>query len=391
MKRVLLRLDACARASWRRWSSRAAARAWRRRRRRARRSPAATRRRRGQRQPAGQGRRAALRRASPASAATRPTASAASRTGSTWAATARSRRSTTSSAPRASSSGNAPQITQVLEEGGIVSKKPGVINMPSWKGVINDAQANAIAAYILAGFPNTGATYDPDPAEAADIYSAYACIDCHGQVGGTSTPSPAPNPKTADKVVPALRNPDDPVPMSELRSVLMEGSIPDPGTKGVIFMPAWGQILSIDQVNTILPYIADGPMPTPLPAPVAGDAAAARRRGVRRRRAVEPRRRRDDGCPRHPRPGHPPGAAAAGAAHRAGRRRGGPASRPPSCSTSAGRSSSGSRSTSGGSGASRQASRRARGRSWRKRSVSAGAGAKAARAAGLQPTSGSAA
>ncbi len=55
--------------------------------------------------------------------------------------------------------------------------------------------------------------------------------------------------------------------MSELRSVLMEGSIPDPGTKGVIFMPAWGQILSTDQVNAILPYIVDGPKATKLPAP----------------------------------------------------------------------------------------------------------------------------
>ena len=164
----------------------------------------------------------------------------------------------------------APAITQVLMEGGIVSKKPGVINMPSWKGVINDAQANALAAYILAGFPNTGATYDPDPAKAEDIYSVYACIDCHGQVGGKTAPSPAPNPKTADKEVPALRNPDDDVPMSELRSVLMEGSIPDPGTKGVIFMPAWGQILSVDQMNTILPYIADGKLATPLPAPLPG-------------------------------------------------------------------------------------------------------------------------
>jgi mono/diheme cytochrome c family protein len=164
----------------------------------------------------------------------------------------------------------APQITQILAEGGIVSKKPGVINMPSWKGVINDAQANAIAAYILAGFPDTGAAYDPDPATAEDIYSVYACVDCHGQVGGKTAPSPAPNPETEDKIVPALRNPDDAVPLSELRSVLMEGSIPDPGTKGVIFMPAWGQILSIDQMNTILPYIADGPLPTPLPAPVPG-------------------------------------------------------------------------------------------------------------------------
>ena len=123
----------------------------------------------------------------------------------------------------------APQITQILTEGSIVSKKPGVINMPSWKGVINDAQANAIAAYILAGFPNTGATYDPDPAKPEDIYSAYACIDCHGQVGGTSSPSPAPNPKTADKVVPALRNPDDNVPR-ERASLGAHGGL-DPGSR----------------------------------------------------------------------------------------------------------------------------------------------------------------
>jgi mono/diheme cytochrome c family protein len=163
----------------------------------------------------------------------------------------------------------APQITQVLSEGSIVGKKPGVINMPSWNGVINDAQTNALAAYILAGMPDVGAEYDADPAKPADIYSAYACIDCHGQVGGTSSPSPAPNPKTADKAVPALRNPDDDVPASELRSVLMDGSIPDPGTKGVIFMPAWGEILSVDQMNTILPYIVDGPAAKKLPAPPA--------------------------------------------------------------------------------------------------------------------------
>ena len=163
----------------------------------------------------------------------------------------------------------APQITQILSEGSIVSKKPGVINMPSWSGVINDAQANALAAYILAGLPNVGAEYDADPAKPEDIYSAYACIDCHGQVGGNSSPAPAPNPKTADKSVPALRNPDDNVPVSELRSVLMDGSIPDPGTKGVIFMPAWGQILSTDQLNAVLPYIVDGPAAKKLPAPAA--------------------------------------------------------------------------------------------------------------------------
>lgn len=163
----------------------------------------------------------------------------------------------------------APAITQVIMEGSILSKKPGVINMPSWKGVMNDAQANAIAAYILAGFPHTGATYDADPAKASDIYTAYACIYCHGQVGANASPSPAPNPLTADKAVPLLRNPADNITQAEFRATIMDGSIPAPGTKGVVLMPAWGQILSSDQVNAILPYIPDGPAAKKLPAPPA--------------------------------------------------------------------------------------------------------------------------
>jgi mono/diheme cytochrome c family protein len=160
---------------------------------------------------------------------------------------------------------NAPQITQVLMEGAIISKKPGIINMPSWNGVVNDAQASAIAAYILAGFPHTGVAYDANPAKDSDIYSAYACIDCHGQVGGKG----APNPKTADGEVPGLRNPNDTVALAEFKPFIFDGSIPDPGTAGVIFMPAWGQIMSQDQVNTILPYIQDGPKASTLPPPPA--------------------------------------------------------------------------------------------------------------------------
>ena len=164
----------------------------------------------------------------------------------------------------------AVQITQVMTEGSILSHKPGVINMPSWKGVVNDAQASAIAAYILAGFPQvSGVAYDADPASASDIYTAFACISCHGQVGANATPPPAPNPLSPDKAVPLLRNPADDVTIADMRTTLLEGSIPPPGKTGEILMPAWGQLLSTQQIAKILPYIQDGPRGAKLPAPPA--------------------------------------------------------------------------------------------------------------------------
>jgi len=172
---------------------------------------------------------------------------------------------------------NAAQITQVLMEGSIISSKPGVINMPSWKGVMSDAQANAIAAYALAGFPQVGPAVDFNVAKASDIYSDYACIVCHGQVGAHA--SPAPNPASTDKAVPLLRNPGDDVSVAEMLGVIMNGSVTAPGKKGELLMPAWGQILSTQQLKTVLPYIQDGPKarqlpPPPSPAPLLSPAVA---------------------------------------------------------------------------------------------------------------------
>jgi mono/diheme cytochrome c family protein len=158
---------------------------------------------------------------------------------------------------------DASQITSVVMEGSIISRSPGVINMPCWKGVINAAQASAIADYVLAGLPHTGVRLDLDVSGAAAIYEAYACIRCHGQVGQPG----APNPLSPDKSVPELRNPNDNVTQKEMRATIMDGSIPPPGVPGEIFMPAWGQILAVQQVDAILPYIPDGPEARPLPSP----------------------------------------------------------------------------------------------------------------------------
>jgi mono/diheme cytochrome c family protein len=171
----------------------------------------------------------------------------------------------------------ASQITAVVMAGSIIGKTPGVINMPSWTGVVNDAQASAIAAYILANFPHTGVQVDYDPLLAPDIYAEYACIQCHGQVGLNASPTPAPNPLSPDKTVPRLRNPHDTLAAKQARGIIMNGALPLPGRKGELFMPAWGQIMSTQEVAKILPYIQDGPkaaalpaLPPATPAPLAG-------------------------------------------------------------------------------------------------------------------------
>jgi hypothetical protein len=57
--------------------------------------------------------------------------------------------------------------------------------------------------------------------------------------------------------------------LAEFVDFIMLGSVTDPGEKGELLMPAWGQILSTQQVKTILPYIQDGPKGAKLPPPPA--------------------------------------------------------------------------------------------------------------------------
>jgi len=52
-------------------------------------------------------------------------------------------------------------------------------------------------------------------------------------------------------------------------TTILAGSIPPPGKVGEILMPAWGQILSSQQVAKVLRYIPDGPRGKTLPAPPA--------------------------------------------------------------------------------------------------------------------------
>ena len=69
--------------------------------------------------------------------------------------------------------------------------------------------------------------------------------------------------------MPLLRNPADNVTPADMLTTIMAGSIPPPGKVGEILMPAWGQILSSQQVAKVLRYIPDGPRGKTLPAPPA--------------------------------------------------------------------------------------------------------------------------
>lgn len=158
---------------------------------------------------------------------------------------------------------NSVQITDVLMTGDVITRKPGVINMPSWKGVMSSEQADAIAAFILADFPHVGPEIDFNVAKASDIYVDYSCITCHGQVGDKGVANPL---ASGEKEVPGLRNAEDDASLAEFRDYLMDGSVPK-GKKGVLFMPAWGQILSTQQMVKIMAYIEDGLAAKKLPAP----------------------------------------------------------------------------------------------------------------------------
>ena len=54
-----------------------------------------------------------------------------------------------------------------------------------------------------------------------------------------------------------------------MSATLTDGSIPPPGKTSEILMPAWGQLLSTQQLAKILPYIQDGPKGKALPVPPA--------------------------------------------------------------------------------------------------------------------------
>ena len=150
--------------------------------------------------------------------------------------------------------------------------------MPSWKGVMSDAQASAIAAYVLAGFPHVGPEIDFNVAKASDIYSAYACIVCHGQVGAKASPAPAPTRRCQRRCL-QLRNPGDTASVAEMLGLHHERVGHCARQEGRAAHAGLGPDPLTQQVKALLPYIQDGPKarqlpPPPSPEPLLSPAAA---------------------------------------------------------------------------------------------------------------------
>ncbi|MHB9146111.1 MAG: c-type cytochrome [Symbiobacteriia bacterium] len=139
-------------------------------------------------------------------------------------------------------------VASMIKAGSILSDGKAV-SMPAWNGIINDQQMSNLIAYIRAGLPEAGNQLLP-ATNGQEIYAAYACDKCHGQIGKGGIPNVA---ATQDKTIPAIGttgfhgefNTKD-----KITKVITDGSIIEKGKPGVVFMPRWGGILKPEQITT---------------------------------------------------------------------------------------------------------------------------------------------
>lgn len=207
-----------------------------------------------------------------------------------------------SGAPALNNGLTASVVTQYLGQGPIsqhiVSPKDskgvlvadGTINMPYYVGVLNSDKVKNLATYITDKLPAiSGYSGQPLPATTGpEIYASYACEQCHGDfnVGGH------PNqyaPSKDDQIVPVLGPKADWAPkwsdntyrkvsanfkeeypsitsatmtgQQMVQARIMEGSVIGSTTGGApntLLMPALGQLMSTQQMTTLLNYLHTG-------------------------------------------------------------------------------------------------------------------------------------
>lgn len=149
-------------------------------------------------------------------------------------------------------------VTAMLKDGSVLNNGKAT-SMPAWNGILNDQQMTNLIAYIRAGLPDTGNQLAVTKA-GPDVYSAYACDKCHGQIGKGGVANVAAT-DPDDKTIPTLGtakfrgefNTTD-----KIRKVINQGSIIEGGKAGVVFMPRWGDVMTAVQsdieTNWLLNY-----------------------------------------------------------------------------------------------------------------------------------------
>jgi mono/diheme cytochrome c family protein len=132
--------------------------------------------------------------------------------------------------------------------------------MPVWHGIVSPRQVSELAAYIRAGLPPVaGATPVAVPAdegqavEGSALYVRDGCINCHGPngLGGV------PNPQSPDKTIPPLSGADfrnEFNTPAKIANVIRSGSVI--GRAPIVSMPHWGGILTTNDVNALIAYLA---------------------------------------------------------------------------------------------------------------------------------------
>jgi len=133
---------------------------------------------------------------------------------------------------------------------------------------IGDSQASDRARSASTAAVSTSAPVDPHVAAGAHEFVQFACSQCHGALGQGDV-SPA---------VPALTTVGATLTPAQLRKIINTGLgvVNDPKRP---YMPAWGPLLSGQQVNDLVSYLRAGlpvvPGATPATVPVGqGDAVA---------------------------------------------------------------------------------------------------------------------
>jgi mono/diheme cytochrome c family protein len=152
------------------------------------------------------------------------------------------------------------QLRQIIEHGLGESSNPTKPYMPVWHGIVSPRQVSELAAYIRAGLPPVaGATPVAVPTDQGQavqgsaLYVRDGCINCHGPngLGGV------PNPQSPDKTIPPLSGADfrnEFNTPAKIADVIRSGSVI--GRAPIVSMPHWGGILTTNDVNALIAYLA---------------------------------------------------------------------------------------------------------------------------------------